>query len=133
MSMINTLVETVARIAPDKERDPLLDREGVLGKPLSRVDADVKVTGAARFTAEYDVPGVAHAVLVHSTIAKGRVLKIDTGRARRARGVIEVLTYRNMPKMKAPPLVDMTDLKKGMAASDLPILQDSSVHWDGEP
>ena len=27
----------------------------------------------------------------------------------------------------------MTDLKKGMAASDLPILQDSSVHWDGQP
>ncbi len=35
--------------------------------------------------------------------------------------------------MVAPPLVDMTDLKKGMAASDLPILQDASVHWDGQP
>ena len=27
----------------------------------------------------------------------------------------------------------MTDLKKGMAASDLPIMQDASVHWDGQP
>ena len=95
--------------------------------------AVAKVTGQARFTAEFDFPNLAHAALVYSTIAKGRIRNIDTERAKRAPGVLEVLTYRNMPRMKAPPLVDMTNLKKGMAASDLPILQDESVHWDGQP
>ena len=133
MSVMKSVVETVAQIAPDQKRDPLLAREGVLGKGLPRVDAEAKVRGEARFTAEYDMPGVAHAALVYSTIAKGRISKMDTGRARRAPGVMEVLTHRNMPKMTAPPLMDVTDLKKGMAASDLPIMQDASVHWDGQP
>ncbi|HWC97972.1 MAG TPA: xanthine dehydrogenase family protein molybdopterin-binding subunit, partial [Candidatus Sulfopaludibacter sp.] len=110
-----------------------LDRDGFLGKPLYRVDGEVKVRGQARFTAEFDFPDLAYAVLVHSTIAKGKVSRIDTGRAKNEPGVLEVLTYKNMPKLKAPPLVDITNLKKGMAASDLPILQDASVSWDGQP
>jgi xanthine dehydrogenase YagR molybdenum-binding subunit len=130
---MKSLVETVAQFMPDKERDPLLDHEHFLGKPLHRVDAEVKVKGKAPFTAEFQIPGVAHAALVYSTIPKGKVSKIDTERAKRAAGVLEVFTYKNMPEMKAPPLVDITDLKKGMAASDLPILQDPSVHWDGQP
>ena len=62
-----------------------------------------------------------------------RGMKKAKTEAKRANGVIEVFTYKNIPKMKAPPLVDMTDLKKGMAASDLPIMQDANVHWDGQP
>ena len=135
MSVMMTLLETVVQFVPDKERDPLLDtdHEGFLGQPLDRVDGPLKVKGEARFTAEFEVPDVAHAALVYSTIAKGKVSKIDTDRAKRAGGVLEIFTWKNMPHMAAPPLVDITDLKKGMAASDLPILQDSSVHWDGQP
>jgi xanthine dehydrogenase YagR molybdenum-binding subunit len=118
---------------PDRERDPLLDHDRFLGQPYHRVDGEAKVTGRARFTAEFDFPNLAHAALVYSTIAKGRIRRIDTERAKREPGVVEVLTHRNMPKMKAPPLVDLTDLKKGMAASDLPIMQDERVHWDGQP
>jgi xanthine dehydrogenase YagR molybdenum-binding subunit len=106
----------------------VLSREGVY-----RVDAEAKVKGAARFTAEFHLDNLAHAVLVYSTIAKGEVSRIDTARAESAPGVLKVITHLNMPRLKAPPLVDFTDLKKGMAASDLPILQDASVHWDGQP
>lgn len=133
MSVMNTVLETVARYLPDKKHDPLLDRDGYLGKPYFRVDGEVKVKGKARFTAEFDFPGLVHAALVYSTIAKGKISRIDTKRAKSERGVLEILTYKNMPDLKAPPLVDMTDLKKGMAASDLPILQDPTVHWDGQP
>src|SRR5437773_4388721 len=133
MSVMQTVMETTARFMPDKKRDPLLDREGFLGKPLHRVDGEVKVRGQARFTAEFRFDDLAYAVLVHSTIAKGRISRIDTTRSKREPGVLEVLTYKNMPRLKAPPLVDITDPKKGMAASDLPILQDASVNWDGQP
>jgi xanthine dehydrogenase YagR molybdenum-binding subunit len=133
MSVMRSLIETVAHFMPDKKRDPLLDHNGFLGQPLYRVDGHLKVKGEARFTAEFEIAGVAHAVLLYSTIAKGTVSKIDTDKAKRAGGVLEIFTYKNMPQMAAPPLVDIMDLKKGMAASDLPILQDSSVHWDGQP
>jgi xanthine dehydrogenase YagR molybdenum-binding subunit len=133
MSVMNSLLETIAHFVPDKERDLLLEREGFLGKPYPRVDAEAKVKGKAPFTAEFRFADVAHAALVHATIAKGRISEIDTERARRAGGVLEIFTWKNIPKMVAPPLVDITDLKKGMAASDLPIMQDSLVHWDGQP
>ena len=133
MSIVKSLVETVAKYMPDNERDPLLDHNGFLGQPLDRVDGELKVKGEARFTAEFQIASVVHATLLYSTIAKGKVSKINTDKAKQAGGVLEVFTYKNMPAMAAPPLVDMTDLKKGMAASDLPILQDSSVHWDGQP
>jgi xanthine dehydrogenase YagR molybdenum-binding subunit len=133
MSVMKSLLETVVQFMPDKERDRLLDHQGFLGQSLDRVDGPLKVKGEARFTAEFDVPDVAHAALVYSTIAKGKVSTINTDRAKHAGGVLEIFTSRNMPEMAAPPLVDITDLKKGMAASDLPILQDPSVHWDGQP
>ncbi len=133
MAVMKSIVEAVAKILPDQERDPLLDRDGFLGKPLPRVDGELKVAGKARFTAEYEISGMAHAVLVYATIAKGKISKISTERAKQAGGVVEIFTYKNIPKMVAPPLVDIMDLKKGMAASDLPIMQDASVHWDGQP
>jgi xanthine dehydrogenase YagR molybdenum-binding subunit len=133
MSVMQSVMGTMARFMPEKKHDPLLDRDGFLGKPYYRVDGEVKVRGQARFTAEFNFPDLAHAVLVYSAIAKGKISRIDTERAKREPGVIKVLTYKNTPKIKAPPLVDMTDLKKGMAASDLPILQDATVNWDGQP
>ena len=133
MNVMQSVMETMAQFMPDKKHHPLLDRDGFLGKPVQRVDGDVKVRGQARFTAEFRFDDLAYAVLVHSTIAKGSISRIDTTRSKRAPGVLEVLTYKNMPRLKAPPLVDLTDLKKGMAASDLPILQDASVNWDGQP
>lgn len=133
MSVMQSVMETVARFVPDKEHDPLLYRDGFLGKPLHRVDGAAKVRGTARFTAEFQFADLAYAELVYSTIAKGKISRIDTERAKRAPGVLEVLTYKNMPRLTAPPLVDMTDLKKGMAASDLPIMQNASISWDGQP
>ena len=61
-----------------------------IGQPVSRVDGRQKVTGGATYAAEFEVPNVAHAAVVRSTIANGRIASIDTrgGRtgARRARG-----------------------------------------------
>ena len=51
-----------------------------LGKPTSRVEGRAKVTGIAKYTAEYNVPGVAHGVVVSSAIAKGRIKRIGARR-----------------------------------------------------
>lgn len=61
-----------------------------VGRPKERVDARAKVTGQARYAAEFDPPRLAHAVMVRSPIARGRVSNVDADAARGAPGVIAV-------------------------------------------
>jgi xanthine dehydrogenase YagR molybdenum-binding subunit len=76
--------------------------QGVVGKPLDRVDGRLKVTGGARYAYEVERgPKTAYGVLVEASIGKGRIKSIDTGSAERAPGVILVLTYRNAPEQGA--------------------------------
>jgi xanthine dehydrogenase YagR molybdenum-binding subunit len=72
-----------------------------LGKPTSRVEGRAKVTGAAKYAAEYNVAGLAHGFVVTSAIAKGRIVRIDTADAMALDGVIAVFTHANRPKMAA--------------------------------
>ena len=72
--------------------------QGVVGKPLDRVDGRLKVTGGARYAYEVEQnPKTAYGFVVEASIGKGQIKSIDTGPAERARGVILVLTYRNAP------------------------------------
>ena len=61
-----------------------------LGKPTSRIDGHAKVTGLAKYAAEYNVPGLAHGFVVSSAIAKGRIKRIDTADALSVDGVLDV-------------------------------------------
>lgn len=70
-----------------------------VGKPNTRVDGPLKVTGAARYSSDIEVEGVAHAVIVQSTIANGRIAAIDTSAAESAPGVLGILTHLNAPKL----------------------------------
>lgn len=73
------------------------ENNGPLGKPADRADGQVKVTGAARYAAEYHPAGLVHGVVVSSSIAKGRIIRLNTGAARLVPGVLEVFTHENMP------------------------------------
>ena len=70
-----------------------------IGKETSRVDGVAKVTGKAKYAAEFQVPNVAYGFIVTGTIAKGRITTIDTREAERAAGVIRVFTHLNAPKL----------------------------------
>ena len=81
-----------------------------IGTPTSRIDGPDKVTGAAKYAGEFNVPGLAYGSVVTSTIAKGRIRRIDTSDALRVEGVIEVLTHENRPPMaSADSAADMSD------------------------
>jgi xanthine dehydrogenase YagR molybdenum-binding subunit len=70
-----------------------------VGQPLSRVDGRAKVTGAAKYSAEFNhLPGLVHAVLKTSDVAKGRITGIDASAAQREPGVLAILTHQNLPK-----------------------------------
>ncbi|HUP11734.1 MAG TPA: xanthine dehydrogenase family protein molybdopterin-binding subunit, partial [Niastella sp.] len=67
--------------------------------PIDRVDGKAKVTGTAKYAAEYKMENVAYGFLVGSTVAKGRITGIDTKAAERAPGVLSVITHLNAPKI----------------------------------
>jgi xanthine dehydrogenase YagR molybdenum-binding subunit len=117
---------------PGSEPDPLIRHQhGLIGKPVSRLDGPFKVTGEARFAAEFPLEGMAYAALAYATVAKGRMVTLDTRAAEAAPGVALVMTYRNAPRMKAPPLGGSAP--KAAGQSDLPIMQDDQIHWNGQP
>ena len=70
-----------------------------IGTSQSRIDGVKKVTGAAKYAAEFNAPRLAHGSIVASTIAKGRITHIDTSGAKRVAGVIDVITHQNRPSM----------------------------------
>lgn len=74
-----------------------------IGRPISRLDGRLKVTGAARYTSDIAVAGSLQGALVSSTIANGRISFLDTSAAENAPGVTAVFTHRNMPRMNPTP------------------------------
>jgi len=91
-----------------------------IGDPLPRVDGPAKVTGTAKFAAEFAVPGLTYASLVMSTIPSGRVSRMRTAEAERAPGVLAVITPSNAIRLPAPE-------------KRLTLLQDDKVYYQNQP
>ncbi len=72
-----------------------------IGKEMSRVDGVAKVTGKAKYAAEFQVPNLAYGFIVLSTATKGTITAIDTREAEGAPGVVRVFTHLNAPKLQA--------------------------------
>lgn len=101
-----------------------------IGQSVSRADGRLKVTGAARYTADIPVAGALHAAIVQGTIANGRTVSINTAAAEKAPGVIAILTHRNMPRMNPTPRPWSHLHPHGQGY--LP-LQDDKIHYAGQP
>ena len=70
-----------------------------VGELLDRIDGRLKVTGGAKYAVEFPLANMAHAVLITSSIANGRVKQIDSAAAEKAPGVLAVLTPKNAPRL----------------------------------
>lgn len=71
----------------------------VVGQPVDRRDGRLKVTGHARYAAEFDIDNLAYAVLVQSTIASGEITGFDLTEAQAGLGVLTILTHENAPRL----------------------------------
>ncbi|KAB2346979.1 xanthine dehydrogenase family protein molybdopterin-binding subunit [Actinomadura rudentiformis] len=104
------------------------------GTPLSRVDGRLKVTGQAAYAAEHDahgaVRGVAHGVIVTSTVGRGRITGIDTRAAAGQRGVLKVISHVNAPELPYRPWRGVPDPARG---ERLRVFQDDRVRFFGQP
>lgn len=99
---------------------------------IDRVDAKEKVTGTAKYAAEYHFPGLVYGVLSTSSIARGTITTIDTKSAERAPGVLSVITHNNIPDI---PMYQTTtdgakipDTKKGFK-----VFSDNVIRFSGQP
>ena len=73
----------------------------ILKDDNDRVDGILKVTGQAKYFAEYELSGLTYGVLVTSTITKGKITALDTKAAEKAPGVIAVISHLNKPSATA--------------------------------
>src|SRR3954471_7139687 len=104
----------------------------IMGPARNRVDGRLKVTGAAKYSVEFDVPNCAYAWPVESNIAKGKILSIDAGAAEKAPGVLVVLTHRNIPKPKNAQASEERNSGKGIRNKHRLPLSDDEVHYAGQ-
>jgi xanthine dehydrogenase YagR molybdenum-binding subunit len=83
--------------------ESLIDRETLVGTPLNRVDGNLKVSGQATYSYEYQLAEkAAYGVLLTAACGKGKVAFIDTDAAESAPGVLIVWTYKTAPKQADP-------------------------------
>jgi len=66
----------------------------VLGARAPRLDAPAKSTGQAKYADDLTMPGMLYGAILQSPIAHGKVLNIDTSKARKLKGVRAVVTAR---------------------------------------
>lgn len=107
-----------------------------IGRPMDRKDGRRKVTGAADYTADVRLDNLAYAAIAGSTIAKGRVLSVDTQAAEEAGGVLAVLTAETMPKLtEAAALINQSGLGGSAAAAGQTFLpmQGDIIYYSGQP
>jgi xanthine dehydrogenase YagR molybdenum-binding subunit len=96
----------------------------MIGKPIDRIDAHLKVTGAARYAAEFHVPNAVHAVLVQSTIAAGSITGFDLKQAQGMPGVLAIITPDNAGRLSYPEKVPQ--------AVRGPLLQSKDILFNGQ-
>ncbi|MBW4023698.1 MAG: xanthine dehydrogenase family protein molybdopterin-binding subunit [Proteobacteria bacterium] len=99
-----------------------------IGQPQTRREGILKVTGAALYAADHHPPGMLHAAMAVSTIARGRVASLDLAAARAHPGVVEVMTPENAPRLAQHP-----DEINAPFTFKLDLLQDNGVRYPGQP
>lgn len=102
-----------------------------VGRAQPRVDGPLKVTGRAKYAAEFAADDLVYAAAVPSTIAKGRIRSIDLTAARSAPGVIDILTHENRPDLPEgdePYLNDMV----AVPGSPFRPLRDDRIVYSGQ-
>lgn len=99
-----------------------------IGTPNRRVEGPAKVTGDAAFSADHSFPDMVHLVLVGSTIAKGRIKKLDTSIAERMPGVLRVIYHGHCPELYRP---DPTDMEAPVEEARPPF-EDERIYYYGQ-
>ncbi len=108
--------------APDTRNRLDAMKQGLVGAPVPRPEGPLKVSGTAPYASEWQVPGMAHGVLVRATVSGGKVASLGRDAAMKLPGVLDVIDDRRM-------LVNPAQGTLGEA----PTQNVSTVHYFGQP
>ena len=108
-----------------------MSTQPLIGQPISRLEGVSKVTGAAKYAGEYNVPGLLYGYVVNSTITKGKIIKIHTEPVENLPGVVKIFTHENRPSLAWLSLkyADM-DAPPGTPFKPL---DDADIKYNGQP
>src|SRR5438445_3212956 len=104
--------------------------DGWIGQPLKRREDPRLLTGAGRFVDDLRPPGCVHVVLLRSPHASARLTRLDVARARRAPGVVAVVTGAEVRHLGPMPV---NRLVPDMRVPAHPIIADTHVRTAGTP
>jgi xanthine dehydrogenase molybdenum-binding subunit len=93
-----------------------------VGRPLPNPNARSKIDGSARFTDDYDFPGMLYACTKRAGVPHARIVSIETTAARELPGVHAVLTHNDVPGHN----------RHGLVIDDWPVLCDDKVRYAGD-
>jgi CO/xanthine dehydrogenase Mo-binding subunit len=93
-----------------------------IGQPVPRIEGAEKLSGRARYTGDYRVPGMLYGAVLRSTLPHARLLWVDTARARLVPGVHAVISSQ-----------DIGERLYGRAVADVRVLAAERVRYVGEP
>lgn len=94
----------------------------VIGKAMPRPDGVAKVTGAAKYTDDYEFPNMLHGATLRAQYSHANIVRIDTAKAKELEGVRAVLTHEDVPGSK----------HHGLIYNDWPVLCYDKVRYQGD-
>ncbi|HEX7814610.1 xanthine dehydrogenase family protein molybdopterin-binding subunit [Dyella sp.] len=98
-----------------------------VGHAQARIDGPLKVSGTARYSADFQFPGMLYAVPVCATVATGSIASIDARRAAALPGVRKIYTRENIGKLyRVPPS------SKSKIDERRPPLDDDQIRYYGQ-
>src|SRR5262249_51823691 len=103
-----------------------------IGTSTSRIDGRAKVTGHAKYAAEFAAQDLAYGAVVSSTMTKGRIARIDASRALAFPGVLDVVTHDNRPTMASSDKGYHDDVAPEGGSPFRP-LHDDRIRFNGQP
>ncbi|NIR49207.1 xanthine dehydrogenase family protein molybdopterin-binding subunit [candidate division KSB1 bacterium] len=93
-------VETLAEVPTEDVKPWESDEElKVVGKPISRVDGYDKVSGSATYMFDVILPNMVHAKTLRCPFPHAKIRRIDTSRAKKLPGVLDIITHANTPEI----------------------------------
>src|SRR2546421_1102920 len=108
------------------KRAPHATETNQVGRSVPRLEAWLKVTGRAEYVHNLRLPGMLYGKIFRSTVAHGRIKRIDVSAARTVAGVHSVVTAAEVKTIVPDPYY-------GPAFHDQPVLAVDKVRYVGEP
>lgn len=94
-------IESLAEVSTDEH--PSWDKKKefkYIGKPISRIDGYDKVSGTAKYTFDMKLPQMSYAKTLRCPLPHARITNININKAKKLPGVLDIITYKNTPKIK---------------------------------